>query len=141
MRPTETVTPALDRCGAKEASHSNVGAKTQGAKASVLSLNLFGTGQLCYGMRTCASPRAIAAVGTQAKDRPIVDDTHSFVVRIWYEGQDLAGKVTAWRGSVEHVGRESDGTLWTWARSVATFRNTSGGWTRVPSPAHSTICR
>jgi hypothetical protein len=44
-------------------------------------------------------------VGAHAKDSRIVDDTHSFVVRIWHEGQDLAGNVTAWRGSIEHVGQ------------------------------------
>jgi hypothetical protein len=35
----------------------------------------------------------------------MMDDTHSFVVRVWHEGQDLAGNVTAWHGSIEHVGR------------------------------------
>jgi hypothetical protein len=35
----------------------------------------------------------------------MVDDTHSFVLRIWHEGLDLSGNVTAWRGSIEHVGR------------------------------------
>jgi hypothetical protein len=34
-----------------------------------------------------------------------MDDTHSFVVRIWHEGKGLAGDVAAWRGSIEHVGR------------------------------------
>jgi hypothetical protein len=34
----------------------------------------------------------------------MLDDTHSFVVRIWHEGKDLPGNATAWRGSIEHVG-------------------------------------
>jgi hypothetical protein len=34
----------------------------------------------------------------------MLDDTHSFIVRIWHEGRDLAGRVTAWRGFIEHVG-------------------------------------
>jgi hypothetical protein len=31
-------------------------------------------------------------------------NTNSFVVRIWHEAVDSEGKVTAWRGSIEHVG-------------------------------------
>lgn len=34
----------------------------------------------------------------------MLDDTHSFIVRIWHEGKDLAGHVTTWRGFIEHVG-------------------------------------
>ena len=33
-------------------------------------------------------------------------DTQSFVVRIWHEAVDNNGKVTAWRGSIDHVGSE-----------------------------------
>lgn len=35
----------------------------------------------------------------------MLDDTHSFVVRIWHEGEDLAGSATTWRGFIEHVGQ------------------------------------
>ena len=31
-------------------------------------------------------------------------NTHSFIVRIWYEAVDEQGQAIAWRGSVEHVG-------------------------------------
>jgi len=31
-------------------------------------------------------------------------DTQSFVVRIWREEVDEDGNITAWRGSVDHVG-------------------------------------
>ena len=34
----------------------------------------------------------------------MLEDTHSFIVRIWHEGEDLAGHVTDWRGFIEHVG-------------------------------------
>lgn len=34
----------------------------------------------------------------------MLDDTHSFIVRIWHEGRDSAGQITAWRGFIEHVG-------------------------------------
>ena len=36
--------------------------------------------------------------------RPIDSDTFSFVVRIWYEGNDSEGQAPRWRGSIEHVG-------------------------------------
>jgi len=32
-------------------------------------------------------------------------DIHSFIVRIWAEQTDNQGQVLAWRGSVEHVGK------------------------------------
>ena len=31
-------------------------------------------------------------------------DTHSFIVRIWYEGLESDGTIKTWRGSIEHVG-------------------------------------
>lgn len=31
-------------------------------------------------------------------------DTHSFLVRIWHEALDQRGNITAWRGSIEHIG-------------------------------------
>jgi hypothetical protein len=31
-------------------------------------------------------------------------DTYSFVVRIWHEALDSEGHITAWRGSIDHVG-------------------------------------
>ncbi len=31
-------------------------------------------------------------------------DTHSFVIRIWQEAMDSEGNITAWRGSIDHVG-------------------------------------
>lgn len=31
-------------------------------------------------------------------------DTHSFVIRIWYETTDEEGTATAWRGYIDHVG-------------------------------------
>jgi hypothetical protein len=34
----------------------------------------------------------------------MLDDTHSFILRIWHEGKDRTGQVTAWRGFIEHVG-------------------------------------
>ena len=32
------------------------------------------------------------------------NNTHSFIVRIWYEAVDDQGNAVTWRGSVEHVG-------------------------------------
>ena len=31
-------------------------------------------------------------------------NTHSFIIRIWYEAVDDQGNALTWRGSVEHVG-------------------------------------
>ena len=33
-------------------------------------------------------------------------DTHSFIIRVWYEAQDSDGNILAWRGSIDHVGSE-----------------------------------
>ena len=33
-------------------------------------------------------------------------DTHSFIIRVWYEAQDSEGNILAWRGSIDHVGSE-----------------------------------
>ena len=33
------------------------------------------------------------------------DNIQSFVIRIWPEAVDSEGKATAWRGSIEQVGR------------------------------------
>jgi len=30
-------------------------------------------------------------------------DTHSFIIRVWYEAQDSNGNILAWRGSIDHV--------------------------------------
>jgi len=35
----------------------------------------------------------------------MLDDTHSFVVRIWREEKNPAGTATTWRGSIQHVGQ------------------------------------
>jgi len=32
------------------------------------------------------------------------NETHAFIIRVWYESQDRDGKVVAWRGSIDHVG-------------------------------------
>ena len=32
-------------------------------------------------------------------------DTFSFVLRIWHEAMDERGRITAWHGSIEHVGQ------------------------------------
>jgi hypothetical protein len=34
----------------------------------------------------------------------VQSDTHSFIVRIWYEGLDNDSTMKTWRGSIEHVG-------------------------------------
>ena len=34
-------------------------------------------------------------------------DTHSFIIRVWYEAQDSEGNILAWRGSIDHVGSEN----------------------------------
>ncbi len=33
-------------------------------------------------------------------------DTQAFIVRIWHEALDDEGNITAWRGSIDHVGRD-----------------------------------
>jgi len=38
------------------------------------------------------------------KEAPLHSDTYSFVVRIWYEALDSEGNITAWRGSIDHIG-------------------------------------
>ena len=35
--------------------------------------------------------------------RPIVQDTKSFVVRVWQEPREIEGEPPVWRGWVEHV--------------------------------------
>lgn len=32
------------------------------------------------------------------------NETHAFIIRVWYEAQDSEGKVLTWRGSIDHVG-------------------------------------
>lgn len=32
------------------------------------------------------------------------NETHAFIIRVWYESQDNDGKVVTWRGSIDHVG-------------------------------------
>jgi hypothetical protein len=34
----------------------------------------------------------------------VENDTHSFIIRIWHESMNSAGKIVAWRGSIDHVG-------------------------------------
>jgi hypothetical protein len=38
------------------------------------------------------------------QDEPLSTDTHSFIIRVWYEAQDGEGNILAWRGSIDHVG-------------------------------------
>ncbi len=33
-------------------------------------------------------------------------DTHSFIVRVWHEAVNSKGRVTTWRGSIDHVGSD-----------------------------------
>ena len=35
------------------------------------------------------------------------NDTHSFIIRVWYEAQDGDGNILAWRGSIDHVGSKN----------------------------------
>lgn len=32
------------------------------------------------------------------------NETHAFIIRVWYEAQDNEGKILTWRGSIDHVG-------------------------------------
>jgi hypothetical protein len=32
------------------------------------------------------------------------NETHAFIIRVWYEAQDNEGQVVTWRGSIDHVG-------------------------------------
>ena len=34
------------------------------------------------------------------------NDTHSFILRIWYESVNREGKVVTWRGHIDHVGND-----------------------------------
>jgi len=38
------------------------------------------------------------------QDRQLKNDTHSFIIRVWYEAQDSEGNILVWRGSIDHVG-------------------------------------
>lgn len=34
------------------------------------------------------------------------NETHAFIVRVWYEARDSTGNIVAWRGSIDHVGAD-----------------------------------
>ena len=38
------------------------------------------------------------------QDSQLENETHAFIIRVWYEAQDNEGKVMTWRGSIDHVG-------------------------------------
>lgn len=54
-------------------------------------------------------------------------DIHSFIVRIWPEKTDNQGQVVAWRGSVEHVGKQEQRVYFSALEDLTTFiQNQSG---------------